>query len=376
MSFARRSLVVLATTAFVILLYLSVMATAGAVIFKSGNVKSWLKDSGAYQKFVDAAIKSIPQENTASQSEQNLFSQPAVQNIAKTAFTPQLLESSTENFIDGTFTWLEGKSTKPTFNIDLSGAKQSFANGIGTYAQDRYNALPVCARGQVPDTSDILAISCRVPGVNITPIINQKVQEIANSKEFIGTPVVTADNFNGQEQLGTGSQNNQAAQEPFYEQASQLPKLYRFSKIAPYIFIGLAILVAVAIVFVSTTKRSGLKRIAIPLLIAAGLLFIGIMMTNFSLGKLEQTKISDTNAMSALAQTTGITIANSIGKQLNQIYLWFGIAFALLGGGILAALYFTKPKNEPAKEGKKESVKAPKPELATAEVKNKPTKLN
>ncbi len=338
MQFVRRTLVIVAASVFTLLLFLTILATAVAVIVTPDHLKGWFKDSGAYTNFVDAALKSLPHDTSKGEGD-DLLAQPGGQAAAKKAFPPELLQRSAENFIDGTFAWLEGDTAKPTFSIDLSGAKQAFATGIGDYALQRYTALPLCTPGQVLATDDILSVPCRVQGVDITPAINQKVQEIATGKELLEKPVITPETLE--------SNSGETPQKPFYETMSELPKAYQFSKVIPYIVGGLAILSAVVIIFASTTKRSGLKRIAIPLLVGAALLFISMLVINFGIQKIGEAKITSKNAVASLAQSTGISIARNVGHELNRIDLWFGIIFVLLGGGVFAVLYITRGKTGP-----------------------------
>ncbi len=335
MSFARRGLVWLSTSIFTVLLFLTIVATAVAVIVTPDNFKGWLKDSGAYTNFVDAAFKSLPHDTSKGEGD-DILAQPGVQVAAKNAFPPELLQRSAENFIDGTFIWLEGKNPKPTFAIDLSGAKQAFATGIGNYALRRYTALPLCTPGQVLATDDILSVPCRVQGVDITPAINQKVQEIATGKELLEKPVITPETLE--------SNSGQTSQKPFYETMSELPKAYQLSKVLPYILGGLAVLSAVVIIFASTTKRSGLKRTAVPLIVGAVLLFMSMLVISFGIQKIDEAKITSENAVAALAQSTAVSIGRNAGGQLNMVYLWFAIGFLLVGAGILIALHFTRDK--------------------------------
>lgn len=339
----RRLLVGLATVAFATLLFLTVVTAAIALLITPAHFKDWIKDSGAYTNFVDAALKAIPEGQGAT--EENVLAQPGIQAAAKTAFTPDFLQSSTENFIDGTFVWLEGESQKPTFNVDFTAAKQNFASGIGVYALERYNALPVCAAGQIPNTNDVLTAECRVVGVDITPVVNQKVQEITNNEDFLKTPVITADT------LATTA--GQDGGQPFYEQLSELPDAYRWSKVVPYIVGILALLSAAVIIFASTDRRKGIRRTAIPLIGTAILLFLSILLVNKGIDEIAKAKITDDNAIASLAQSSAVSIARNVGSEFNRINLWFGIIFVLLGAGLLAVLYFTRTttsKSKPADE--------------------------
>lgn len=338
----RRFIVFLASSFFTLFLLLTVTTAAIAVTVTLNNIKTWIKNSKLYDGFVDTVLSSTMKSTKDSPTADNPLNQPALQAAAKAAFTPEFLQKSTENFIDGSFVWLEGKSPKPTFEIDLTSAKQNFANAVGKYALERYNGLPDCPRNQLPDTSDVLSISCQPAGLDITATVNQQINEIATSKDVLGNPVITADSLSSQDKAQTKS---------FSERYSNIPKIYRFSKVAPLILGGLSLLMAVIIIFVSADRRRGLRKTGISLVVVAVMLFIGIWLANFGLQRAQTAITKVSTPETALAQSTALSVIRDINSSVARVSTYFGVAFLLIAGGLFVYLFITRDKTsvKPAK---------------------------
>lgn len=336
----RRFIVFLASSLLTLFLLLTVTTAALAVTVTPGNVKTWLKNSKLYDNFVDAVLNSTKNAtaSTSGNDEGNLLNEPALQSAAKASFTPALLQKSSESFIDGSFVWLEGKSPSPTFKIDLTSAKQDFANAVGKYALERYNGLPVCPRGQLPDVSDVLSITCRLNGLDITASVNQQINEIANSKDLLANPVITADSLFSKDKDQTKT---------FSERYSKIPKIYRFSKVAPFILGGLGVLMALIIIFISTDRRRGLRKTGISLVVTAIMLFIGVWLANFGLARAETILAKTSTAETELAQTTAISLIHDINGSFARVSIYFGIAFLVIASGLFVYLVITRSKTTP-----------------------------
>src|SRR3989344_1871912 len=135
----RRFLVFLAASGLTLLLILTATIAILDLTFTPGNVKKWLKGSAVYSTVTDNILKqsqdALAKSTDGSQSPLN---QPEIQAAVKDAFSPAFLQTSTENFIDGLTPWLNGKTAKPTFSIDVSSAKTKFIESLANYARNRY----------------------------------------------------------------------------------------------------------------------------------------------------------------------------------------------------------------------------------------------
>jgi hypothetical protein len=101
-------------------------ATVMAIVVVFGNpkpLKTSLSDSKVYDTLVENALKSMESPNKPKEGQGDGISlaQPEVKQAVKQAFTPALLQSSTEQIIDGVYRWLDSKSTEPDFRSQTLG---------------------------------------------------------------------------------------------------------------------------------------------------------------------------------------------------------------------------------------------------------------
>src|SRR5688500_18827743 len=111
MHVVRKALIFLVSVILVAILFaLPTVAIINQTIGNRDNIKQWLKDSQFYDRALDAVIeqadKAVNKEEAGSGKEFP-FNRPEIKAAATAAFSPQFLQTSSENVIDGTFHWLE-----------------------------------------------------------------------------------------------------------------------------------------------------------------------------------------------------------------------------------------------------------------------------
>lgn len=348
---------------FAVLITFAVGGITFARVLTPGNIKQVIQKSGAYNGLVDAVIAQAQQDS--SQEGDNPLKKTEIQAVAKQAITPAFLQSSVENFIDGSYNWLSGKTPEPTFNIDIAKVKQDFAAGLSTYAVTRYSGLPVCARGQRPDTSDFMNVQCRVNGYDIKPDADKKSQEIVAQIQLPGG----GNNISPQVLKEDAAKNGKQV---FFAN-TLFPTLFKINLYFPYIFAGIILLIAVIMLLASKPKTRGVKNVSISLIIASILLFL------FSLG-LQQTQTrvigsmaASDQALAAFGQKTATNIASSVVSEVRTAYNMYAIIFAVIGTLAIALTMVLKTKqgeksaNNPAKSAQLTKTQtAPKPDRPVA----------
>src|SRR4051812_31736602 len=120
MSLWRRSLVYLLSLVLFLSLLGSAYLTSGNIAFRHPDkVKVWLKESNLYGHFV-ADVIAQGQKSAGDQEPGTVsLSDSAVQQAAQTSFTSDSIQKNVESFLDANYAWLEGKTDKPSFAIDL-----------------------------------------------------------------------------------------------------------------------------------------------------------------------------------------------------------------------------------------------------------------
>jgi len=314
------------------LLGLAVSTGTNLALSKPSKVEKTLNDSGFYTNFAAYATQQAQKSASNEGADAALQQDPTIKDDASTVFSPQLLKQLTDAVLQGNYAWLQGKTAQPDFAVNLSNAKQDFAKRVGDYVQGRLETLPACTPQQLallPETSqiDLLAVDCRPAGLSPATGGAQVTQSIANSSQFLGDPVVTAQSISSKQ-----SNNNR----PYYAKLSSLPKLYRLGQKLPVITAVLAILSILGLVFIHPQRQTGARRAGIIFLIAAGLLVLSKLVSDFAFNKADH-RIFSHSSIGPL-QHSLINFMHRIQHQLVAIDMYFAVAYLLIGIALLLAL--------------------------------------
>jgi len=335
----RKFLVFIAGSCLLFFLFVLTTSAVAVITLTPAHLKTWLRQGNVYDTVLETLTKQG--QNAVSNSGGSDTSQPEVQAALKQAVTPEVLQTSTEKLIDGVTPWLDSKVVTPTFAIDVSSVKQSFLQSLADQARTKYASLPVCAKGQIPDTSDIFNINCQVPGVSVEPQIQQAIQDFNNKQDFLANPVITAD---------TLKVNDNGTKEPVFQKLNNVPKYYKWARIAPFIF-GVLVLGSILIViFASSERRNGIRRVTIALATAGIFLLAGVWLASFGINQV-QNRLIRSASNDSVVQSTLIAVIKSIQNELNRNTMIFAGVFLVLAGGMLIYLLVTKPKSPKPPEG-------------------------
>lgn len=333
----RNSVVYLLSSLFFVALLSTVAATNIVTIAKPAKIESLLSRSGLYSSFIDTAVKQAKSStgDTAGSGGFSL-SDAAVQQAAQTAFSTALLQKNVNNFIDVNYAWLQGKTAKPSFVVDLSSAKQAFAQQIGQYVTAHLASLPVCTYAQslAYKTLDPLAATCRPASISATAEGAKVAAQLSASNDFLGTPVITADTF-GTQASGNG--------QPYYEKFAYAPKIYQWAIKAPYILAGAALVSALGIIFTSPKRQRGLRKVGVTLAFIGILLIITKFIGSTVLDKV-QSKLFNNSSVGDMQQSL-TNFLHLLMSEITRVNLYFGIAFVLIAGLIFLGIFASDDKS-------------------------------
>jgi hypothetical protein len=304
------------------------------------KVEKMLAQSKLYDHFVDyTADQAKKSEGDTDKSGSVSLGDAAVQAAARSAFPPELIQQSINTFIDSNYAWLQGKTAVPEFKIDLTAQKETFAQKVGRYVRNYTASLPVCTPAQTAAQMDVdpLAAICRPAKLSPDEAGSQAAERLSTTGDFLSDPVITADSVNPK-----GNRQDK----PYYKKLSKLPHAYRVGTRLPYIFGTLSVLLAIGVVFLALTRRRGLRRLGIVLLIAGVLLIISKLIADSVMDHIESHIFSDTSV--GPLQKSLTDFAHRVGSSIARVDMWFGIAFVILALAILAVLFKTRVK-EPKK---------------------------
>jgi protein-S-isoprenylcysteine O-methyltransferase Ste14 len=253
------------------------------VVGTPAPVKKTLSDSGIYNTVVSQALG---QAKTSSGNDGVSFLDPVIKSSAEESFSPQVIQSSSEKVIDGIYNWLGGKSDQPDFHIDLSGTKNDFAEKVGAATKAKAEKLPVCT--SIPTTTDPLKATCLPPGVTPT----------------------------------------QAGEQAKNEVLKKAPSYYQLSTKVPYILAALTLVVILAVVFLSSSRRKGLRHAGFTVAL------VGAFMLAFAWGfnrAVTQNVIPQINSDNKVFESSIRILASDVSHSIDQNYWIFGIAYFSLG---------------------------------------------
>ena len=350
MQFVRKFLLVLLVPLFTILLYTVAIDVGFARIgTQPAAIKHILVKSGIYSSVVPSLLDQAKQVSGSSGTVS--LTDPVVRAAANQTFSPQLVQNDTEAVIDGTYDWLNGTTPLPDFQIDLSSAKSDFAANVAKQAEQHLQGLPACPASSAVNF-DPLHTTCLPAGVTPASAAAVLQSTIANGKGFLDSPVITANSIKS-------GNNNQPI---FANQLKQVPEKYRLAKKTPLVLGALVLILGLAILFLSSTRSAGLKRIGIPLLVVGLLLLAFAWGSNHVTTKFLVPKVKVNNV--ALQNSVRVLVVN-IEQAIDKSYWWFGAGYTALGvTAISGSMYINRQRGlrrQPAVATSHQSAPPPPP---------------
>lgn len=318
MHFVRKALLVLITPFFLILLYTTAIDVGFVRVgTHPATIKHILAESGVYQSVVPGLLD---QAKTISGGGGDVnLGDPLIKSSAAATFTPQFVQTNAETVLDGTYDWLNGKTPVPDFQIDLTSAKINFANNVSKLVADRLGSLPACTTSAEIEGFDAMTSACLPPGMTAASAASTLQSNILGGKGFIDNPVITADSIKN-------GNNNQ----PVFtsKNVKKVPAQYQRAKKTPFILGLLTVLVALAIIFLNSSRAAGLRHVGTTLLI------VGILLLVFAWGinhVVTQTVAPKLKLNNAVLQSSLRTLLIDVEQAIDKSYWWFGGAYVVLG---------------------------------------------
>lgn len=328
----RKIVIVVSNNAFKLLLFFSISVIAAVFIYTDRNyVGNVLEDNNAYENVVSALLETNKEQSLTVGGDITL-EDPEVQKVIKQAFPAEDLKNNTENVINSFYDWLENKSPNLAFKIDLTSNKVRLAEGLSVFAINRLQSLPICT--EAPAQLDPFSSSCQPPNINYEQErINIQQQLIAESG-FLDDPVITQDNFI--------TSNNGSS---FTETYRQVPTYFSLIKASPIYISLILLMLALIVIFSSSTRKIGIRKIGRGLVGAGLSLIFFTVVFSFILPSL-------TGSLPVFQSTgNGIdSLLNELSIAFGQDYAWMVIKVStpliIVGGLMILYANFNKNKKD------------------------------
>lgn len=334
----KKALVAITASLFTFLLFSTATTYGFSRTFTAPHIKSWPSASNIYRDIVPSALEQTKQDDAINTDTTSIpLTDQGVKDAVNKSFPPSLLQSSSETAIDSIFQWLNGTTKTPDFKLDMSGAKMNLATNIADYLKTRYAGLPLCAKGQLPGSSDIFQISCRpAVGFDINTAVANATKDIATSKDFLADPVITADNFKN------GVSSSTPNQTTFFQSHANIPKAYQWLVRAPIIGGILALLCAAMVFFLSQDRRHGLRKLAISLVIVGILLFVASVGLHRISSTIDHQVTSSTGPANAALKKDINTLAKAGIRDVSSNFELIASIYLVTGMAGVGYLLFTR----------------------------------
>jgi hypothetical protein len=302
-------------------LFLFALAIDAGIIRTAGSsapIKKVLADSGIYSSVVSSALDQA--KNSAGDSGGGIsLSSPGVKTAAENAITPAYLRQNTEKVLDSVYAWLNGKTATPDFSIDVSSIKATFAAEAGKAAQAQAASLPKCTSAQPTNNSfDPFSATCLPAGMTPAQAAATVKNDIASGQGFLKEPAITADSVKS---AGTN-------QSVFNDQLKNAPQAYQKIKKTPIILGILSLVTILGMIFLSTSRRRGLRRAGTILLIVGVVVVIFAWVLNWGVNQKALPKLNMDNKV---LQEKVRLLAKDLTGNLDKTYYIFGGVYAALG---------------------------------------------
>lgn len=336
MLMSRDLMLRLASLGFRIGLFVVALTATFALVLGSPNIiKGALHDSKVY-----GASKAIAQ-NQLGAADITPAIKPAITETAAAAFSPPIVRSAAEQFVDGTYHWLDGTAKAPDFSVDLTPAVQQFMNAAGNTAADRAKRLPTCTVSDRPQakatTTDILFLNCLPPGNTPAMIRGETIARLRETQPILKNPIITADSL-----VGSGQS------QPLFDSLSGLPAVYQTLVFLPWLLslITFGLAGVVVIIFQDRLKTAyalargalwaGLAVLAVA--VVAHVIFLFMARQGGPVA----------NSFVGTFQPYIIDFMRSLEGNLAKVMLTFGGVYAIAGGLAVVIMHRATRPPEPA----------------------------
>jgi hypothetical protein len=328
-----------------LLISLSVFALSISIegtLTDPSQVKSWLNQSQLDQSLrtmiIGQALESLNDSSSVGVTSRDR----AVQESAESALPQSLVQNNFTTFLNSNYEWLEGKSSIPSFSINLSSVKQAFAKNIGQSVETHLANLQICTATQTinqENITDPLKLTCREAAITPQDSAKQATEQVTITSNFLTYPVLTARNLS----FDGGTQTV-----PYYQRLSVLPKLYSLAQLLPVIFGLIAALSLLGIFLTIRRERYIVKRISVVMFLSALFVFVGANITKYLVNAVASHSLR--NVSNAGVKTSLLDFSHLLGSGLVRIDVYFGIAYLIVAFAVLARLIITSKQYKPAKK--------------------------
>lgn len=326
---------VLAVLSYLVIVCLLITANGAVFTTVTSNpseVKGILADSGAYQN-ITPVILDMAEGQTGSQDLP--IGNPQVRKIAAETFDGQFAQQSVEDILDGTYSWLEGRTSEPEFKVNIDPARQKFTDRLTDYAVKRLSRLPVCSYAETQKGLDVFTSKCAPAGLNRATIKSAIEKNLAQQPGLLAERTINPSDIKNEQ--GTS----------VFKQLEGAPKVFQTAKFLPLLTALIGLAATLWLVLLSETRRKALRHLGISLLIGGLLL---LMVPSIFAGTFEHTLASSQDALTRKVLSPILVAFNG---RVALVYQLFGLGSLVAGAASLFGGWRLGKVGNPAEPSKR-----------------------
>lgn len=304
--------------------------TLGALYLSYGTpleIKRSIADAKAYNRFIDGVIQSNTDADKTS-----IFADEKVAEITKNAFTPKILQQTTEKFIDRWYDWLNGDATKPSFTFNFTPQRQQLAEQLSIYAMDRISGLPMCTAFEAELSLDPFRTTCQPQGLNYRDEQLSLQAQLLESETFFPKVVFTEADL-PKTQSG----------KPISEELAYAPLIFQMLPSILMVMIGMLGLLTIMSVTLRPVHRNGWDELGKNLL--TGGIFLAISAVVFGLLVPQMTRSFQSQFIGNGTDRLIGDVVRNLTIGFESIFINISLQVAALGAVILVALKIVRPSS-------------------------------
>jgi hypothetical protein len=315
----------LASALFWLAIDIGFLRTAGS----PKPVKNLLASSGIYNTIISNVLDQDGQVTAGNLTIP--LKDPLVKSSIDSTYNQQFVQSSAEGAIDSIYSWLDGKSASPSFNINLSSQKDALAGKLATAVETRAATLPRCTAP--PVNTNPFDATCLPPGVTPAQLADNVRSNIQNSTDFLKDQSITPEKFKKENSNQSVFQNQ------------NLPKGYQHLKSTPILLAILALVWIAAAFFLSASRLAALRNIGLIFLVTG----LFLLLLSIGLNKALDDKVIPKIKMSDTAlQDASRKLVHNGAHQINSTVIVIGTIYTVIGALATASYFFTSRQHKPA----------------------------
>lgn len=334
--FVKSILVYILDTALVlILVLLAYFMVFSTVTARPSEVKRIIDESGVYQKITPVLYDKFAQEgmneNQGVQSQTLPLENEAVKSAALSVFSPDYIKQQLETVIDGTYQWLDGTTTEPSFTIDLADAKNRLAEQIANQAATRAETLPVCTAQQLREVRDtnLLSLPCRPLGANIAALKTEFINSVNSDENFLKNTTISPATIKDE-------RGNKV-----FQDYQNVPDTFQTLKKLPYILGALAILISTGIVLLNENRREGLKKL-VKFFVIGG---VFVILIPLGISSIIDSLLNEQSGDTVIRELL-VPLAKKFIDTADRVYYTFGVIYLLIAGVMFLVYKKLQPPTE------------------------------